>query len=357
MWNKTSLTQQLKLQYPIIQGPFGGSFSSVELVSKVSNLGGLGSFGLNSYSPDQILEIDKQIKEKTSKPYALNLWVPFYKEAITNYTLEDFEELKGVFKPYFDALELKLPDFLEPKLQNFETQIEAVLEANPPVVSFIFGVPDLEIIKALKQKNIKIIGTATTLDEGKYIASSGLDCIVASGIEAGGHRASFLEVPEKSTMTTEALVQVLVPNVKLPVAAAGGITRGKDIAKMLDLGASGVQMGTAFLATKASNASALHKRLLLSEEVLKTSLTKVFTGRLARAIETNLSAALMQEKKVAPYPIQSMFLSSLRKKALENNELGYSAFWAGQPSSPLKYKDVEELFSALLEEITLHDGF
>lgn len=351
MWNKTSLTEQLGLQYPIIQGPFGGNFSSVELVSKVSNLGGLGSFGLNSYSPAQILEIDKEIKKNTSKPYALNLWVPFYKEEIRNYTLEDFEELKGVFKPYFDALELKLPDFREPKVPNFEAQIEAILKANPPVVSFIFGVPNPEIIKALKQKNIRIIGTATTLDEGKYIAASGLDGIVASGIEAGGHRASFLEAPEKSTLTTEALLQTLVPNVRLPVVAAGGITRGKEIAGMLHLGAAGVQIGTAFLATKSSNASVLHKSLLLSEEVLKTSLTKVFTGRLARAIETNLSTVLMQEKKTAPYPIQSMFLSSLRKKALENKELGYSAFWAGQPSLPLKYKTVEDLFSALLKEI------
>jgi nitronate monooxygenase len=351
MWHKTSLTEKLKLQYPIIQGPFGGSFSSVELVSNVSNLGGLGSFGLNSYSPAQILKIDQQIKEKTSKSYALNLWVPFYEEAVEDYTLEDFEELKGIFKPYFDALELSLPNYQKPKTQNFEAQIEAILKAKPPIVSFIFGVPAPEIIKALKQKNIKIIGTATTLEEGGIIAAAGLDCIIASGIEAGGHRASFLEVPEKSTMTTTTLVQALVPNIALPIVAAGGITRGKDIAKILHLGAAGVQMGTAFLATKASNASALHKHLLLSEEVLKTSLTKVFTGRLARAIETNLSTSLMQEKKVAPYPIQSMFLSSLRKKALENNQLGYSAFWAGQPSSPLKYRDVEELFSALLKEI------
>jgi len=351
MWNKTNLTEQLKLQYPIIQGPFGGNFSSVELVSKVSNLGGLGSFGLNSYTPTQILEIDKQIKGKTSKPYALNLWVPFYEEAIENYTRKDFEALKSVFKPYFDELNLSLPNFPTPKMQNFEAQIEAILKANPPVVSFIFGIPTPEIIKALKRQHIKIIGTATTLEEGKCIAAAGLDGIVASGIEAGGHRASFLEVPEKSTMTTATLVQQLVPRVALPVVAAGGVTRGKDITKMLHLGAAGVQMGTAFLATEASNASDLHKDLLLSKDVLKTSLTKVFTGRLARAIETNLSTSLMQETKVAPYPIQSLFLSSLRKRALENNVLGYSAFWAGQASSPLQYRSVEELFVALLKEV------
>ncbi|MGH1338123.1 MAG: NAD(P)H-dependent flavin oxidoreductase [Aureispira sp.] len=351
MWPKTSLTNQLGLQYPIIQGPFGGNFSSVELVSKVSNMGGLGSFGLNSYEPAAILAIDKEIKERTSKPYALNLWVPFYEAAIEKYTVEDFEELKVVFKPYFDALELSLPDFPTPKSPSFEAQIEAILKAKPPIVSFIFGVPHPEIIKALQQKNIKIIGTATTLEEGKAIAAANLDVIVASGVEAGGHRASFLEAPEKSTTTTANLVQALTSQVTLPIVAAGGITRGKEIAKMLDLGAAGVQMGTAFLATESSNASSLHKQLLLSEEILKTRLTKVFTGRLARAIATNLSTALMQEKKVAPYPIQSLFLSPLRKKALENKELGYSAFWAGQPSSPLTHTTVEDLFIALLTEV------
>ena len=351
MWPNTSLTARLKLQYPIIQGPFGGNFSSVELVSNVSNVGGLGSFGLNSYDPASILTIDKEIKERTSKPYALNLWVPFYEAAIEQYTIEDFEELKTVFKPYFDALELPLPDFPRPKLPNFEAQIEAILKARPPIVSFIFGIPPPEIIKALKQKSIKIIGTATTVEEGKAIAEANLDVIVASGIEAGGHRASFLEAPEKSTRTTVDLVKALVPQVAAPIVAAGGITTGKDIATMLHLGAAGVQIGTAFLATKSSNASFLHKHLLLSGELLKTRLTKVFTGRLARAIETNLSTSLMQEKKVAPYPIQSLFLSALRKKALENKELEYSAFWAGQTSTPLKHTTVEDLFAALLEEV------
>lgn len=354
MWNKNKLTQTLNIQYPIIQGPFGGSFSSVELVTKVSNLGGLGSFGLNSYNPDQIIAINQAIKKRTRKPYLLNLWVPFYQKEIEGYTLEDFEKLKSRFKPYFDDLKLDLPNFPVPNTQNFEAQVEAILKAKPPIVSFIFGIPDPLILKKLKQAAIKIIGTATTFEEAQKLEEAQFDAIVASGTEAGGHRASFLTAPEKSTLSTKDLVKELVGKINLPIIAAGGVTNGEDIVQVLSLGVEGVQMGTVFLATESSNASLLHKELLLSSNLLNTSLTKVFTGRLARAIATNLSEKFIEENVVAPYPIQSLFLSSLRKKAIENKNFSYSAFWSGQPSVPLKYKRVEDLFTALLREVVLN---
>lgn len=351
MWNKNNLTEVLKVQYPIIQGPFGGSFSSIELLTKVSNLGGLGSFGLNSYDSTQILAINDAIKRLTTKPYLLNLWVPFYQEEMEHYSLEQFEELKHRFKPYFDALEVDLPTFPVPKTQSFDAQIEAILKAKPPIVSFIFGIPDALILKELKQSAIKIIGTATTLEETKAIEAAQFDAVVASGIEAGGHRASFLDLPENSTLSTKGLVKELIGNIDLPIIAAGGIANGKEIIQMMRLGAQGVQMGTAFLATQSSNASLLHKELLRSPKGLNTSLTKVFTGRLARALTDNLSKNFLEEKVVAPYPIQSLFLSSLRKKSLEKKEFSYNAFWSGQLSVPLRHERVEDLFSALLREI------
>ncbi|MBL4670489.1 MAG: nitronate monooxygenase [Flavobacteriales bacterium] len=352
MWNKTQATELLKIKYPIIQGPFGGTFSSVKLVSIVSNLGGMGSFGLNSYSPVEILEIDKEIKQLTNKTYALNLWVPLKNDPADNYEKKDFEELKKLFKPYFDKMKIPLPEIPNPKTQDFEMQIESILKTKPPVASFIFGIPPKEIISELKRRGITSMATATTLEEAVMIEEAGIDFVVASGSEAGGHRASFIKLAEESLTSTHLLIHQVVDNVNIPVIAAGGISNGRDIADILKLGASAAQIGTAFLATNESNASTIHKSKLLSNEPIKTDLTKVYTGRLARAISNNLSKDFEKKnnERIAPYPIQSAFLKPLRKISIEQNKLDYVAFWSGQPSSILKYKSANQLFNSLVYE-------
>jgi nitronate monooxygenase len=352
MWNKTQATKLLKIKYPIIQGPFGGTFSSVKLVSTVSNLGGMGSFGLNSYSPEEMLEVDKEIKQLTNKPYALNLWVPLKNDPTDNYEKEDFEELKKLFKPYFDEMQIPLPEMANPKTQDFEMQIESILKTKPPVASFIFGIPSKEIISELKKRGITSMATATTLEEATLIEEAGIDFVVASGSEAGGHRASFIKSAEESLTCTRLLIHQVVDNVNIPVIAAGGISNGRDIADVLKLGASAAQIGTAFLATNESNASTIHKSKLLSNKPIKTALTKVYTGRLARAISNNLSRDFetTNNEIIAPYPIQSTFLKPLRKISIKQNRLDYVAFWSGQPSTTLKYKSVVELFASLKEE-------
>ena len=353
MWNKTQATELLKIKYPIIQGPFGGTFSSVKLVSIVSNLGGMGSFGLNSYSPVEILEIDKEIKQLTNKTYALNLWVPLKNDPADNYEKKDFEELKKLFKPYFDKMKIPLPEIPNPKTQDFEMKIESILKTKPPVSSFIFGIPPKEIISELKRRGITSMATATTLEEAVMIEEAGIDFVVASGSEAGGHRASFIKLAEESLTSTHLLIHQVVDNVNIPVIAAGGISNGRDIADILKLGASAAQIGTAFLATNESNASTIHKSKLLSNEPIKTGLTKVYSGRLARAISNNLSRDFekVNNERIAPYPIQSDFLKPLRKISIKQNRLDYVAFWSGKPSSILKYKSANKLFNSLVDEV------
>ena len=148
------------------------------------------------------------------------------------------------------------------------------------------------------------------------------------------------------------MIHQVVDNVNIPVIAAGGISNGRDIADILKLGASAAQIGTAFLATNESNASTIHKSKLLSNEPIKTDLTKVYTGRLARAISNNLSKDFEKKnnERIAPYPIQSAFLKPLRKISIEQNKLDYVAFWSGQPSSILKYKSANQLFNSLVYE-------
>jgi len=352
MWNKTRAAELLKIKYPIIQGPFGGNFSSVKLVSTVSNLGGMGSFGLNSYTPEDILKIDKEIKNLTNKPYVLNLWVPLKNDPVDNYKKEDFEVLKKSFKPYFEQLQVPLPEMSKPTTQNFELQVEAIFKSKPPVASFIFGIPSKEVIVELKKRGIVTIATATTLEETLMIEEAGIDLVIASGSEAGGHRASFVKPAEESLTCKRLLVHQIVDNISIPVIAAGGISNGKDIADILKLGASAVQIGTAFLATNESNAPAIHKSKLLASEPIKTDLTTVYTGRLARAISNNLSKDFnnSDHEILAPYPIQSAFLSSLRKASLEQNNSDFVAYWSGQLSTLLKHTSAEKLFGSLIEE-------
>jgi len=355
MWNKTPATELLKIKYPIIQGPFGGKFSSVKLVSSVSNLGGMGSFGLNSYSPEEILRIDKEIKLWTEKPYMLNLWVPLKDDPANNFENKDFDALKKAFKPYFEQLKVPLPEMPNPKTQNFEFQVESILKARPPVASFIFGIPPKEVILELKKRGITSMATATTLEEATMIEEAGIDLVITSGLEAGGHRASFNKTADESLTCTRLLIHQVVDNVKIPVVAAGGISNGKDIADVLKMGASAAQIGTAFLATDESNAPDFHKSLLLSSELIKTDLTKVYTGRLARVISNSLSRDFKNNdvKNIAPYPIQSAFLSPLRSASVEQNKLDFVALWSGQPSTTLKYKSVVKLFNSLKKEASI----
>ena len=359
MWNRTAVTELLGIKYPIIQGPFGGRFSSTRLVSMVSNLGGLGSFGLNSYDAEEILDIDKEIKSLTSHPYVLNLWVPLKKDPADIFNERDFAKVRESFRKYFDETGAPFPEKYEHSKLSFDDQIEAVIQAKPPIASFIFGVPPKELISELKLRGIVVMGTATSLEEALLIEDSGFDLVIASGSEAGGHRASFIGSAEDSLSTTKDLLSAVVGKVRIPVIAAGGITTGIDISEMLRIGADAAQMGTVFLATEESDASAMHKRKLLSKTSFQTALTKVFTGRLARTITTPFIENLneIENDRLAPYPIQSAILSPLRKLAKEKGLLDFEAFWAGQPSQALKHKTTESLFSSLIKEASASSTF
>lgn len=351
MWYNTRVTEVLNLKYPIIQGPFGGGYSTPELVSIVSNAGGLGSFGAMHLTPQEIIDVNKSIRFLTDKPYSINLWISDRDERLSNYNEGAFERLKRVFKPYFEEFQVTLPDM--PVLSNprFEDQVVALLDAKPPVLSVIFGIPPADVVQECKKRNIKIIGTATTSDEALALEEAGVDVVVASGFEAGGHRGSFLGSVESSLTGTFSLIPQVSDRVSIPVVAAGGIADGRGIAAALVLGAEGVQIGTAFLACAESNATDLHKQKLFSDESRYTVLTKVFSGRLARGIRNKLAAELKEpENDFAPFPMQKAFLAPLTAKILEHKKQEYMGFWAGQSTPLIKHKSANELFHALVED-------
>src|SRR5450432_2001010 len=187
---------------------------------------------------------------------------------------------------------------------------------------FVFGIPSADILEQCYKVGILTAGAATTLDEALALEAAGVDMIIASGFEAGGHRPSFLAVAESSTTGTFVLLQLIKEKVKTPVIAAGGIANGKAVAAALALGADALQIGTAFLATDQSNATAIHKKMLFSDAAKYTTLSRAFTGRLGRGITSRIAKDLIgKENSFLPFPLQAQFISHLRKADRKSTRL------------------------------------
>lgn len=343
------VTQKLGLKYPLIQGPFGGGLSSVKLLSTVSNEGGLGSFGAHYLSAQEIEALTKEIRGQTQKPFAINLWVGDRDGDGMHLPKAQFELAYEKLKPYFEELGLKKPEYPESFGKKFNEQIEGLLRAKPPVFSFVYGVPDSAVLNECRKLGITTIGTAITPDEAVALDEAGVDLIVATGFEAGGHRVSFLRLAENSLFGTLALIPQVVDQVKAPVIAAGGIADRRGVAAALALGAEGVQIGTAFLATEESNAGELHRSKLFSSEAKYTALTRGFTGRLARGIPNRMMREMNQyhSQDLAPYPAQAWFTSKLKQAALDQNRGDLMSLWCGQAAPLMKHRRAIDVIKSL----------
>lgn len=349
MWTNTPITKALDLLYPVIQGPFGGGVSSTQLVAAVSNAGGLGSFGANALSPAQITDVVTDIRAKTSRPFAINLWV--MTEAEPGLNAATFEKVAGWFAPYYRELGLETPKPPARFAQDYAAQIEALLEAKPPVASFVFGIPSKDILQACRKRGIFTIGTATTVEEAEALEEAGLDAVVATGLEAGGHRPSFLRSAEDSLTGTLALVPQVADRIKIPVIAAGAIADGRGIVAALALGAQAVQIGTAFLGCAESGAPSVHREMLFQPEARDTQLTRVFSGRLVRAIRNRFMDDMTKHAAdLPPYPIQNWFSGSLRKAAIEQGKADFLSLQAGQGAGLLKERTAQALMDKLVRE-------
>ncbi|WP_276381144.1 nitronate monooxygenase family protein [Flavobacterium sp. H4147] len=355
MWYNTKASELLGIDYPILQGPFGGNLSTVELTAAVSNAGGLGGYGAYTNTPQEIFEIDKQIKTATHKPYNINLWVSDHDIPQSGLTDEQFDKTAALFKPYYDEAEIPLPEKPAPFQSRFENQLQVILDIRPKVFSFMFGVPSADVLEQCRRSGIVTVGAATTLDEAIFLDNAGVDMIIASGFEAGGHRPSFLTDAESSVTGTFVLLQLMREKIKTPFIAAGGIADGKGIAAALTLGASAAQIGTAFLATDESNALPIHKEMLFSDAAKYTTLSRAYTGRLGRGLTSRVSKQMTgKEFGYLPFPLQTTFIAPLRKAAIEQQKWDMILFWGGQISPILKHTKAAALMNALIEETTAH---
>ncbi len=351
-WNQNRLTEKLGIEYPIIQGPLGG-MSSQELTAAVSNFGGLGSFGAHSLEPEAIKDMIARVRTLTSKPFAMNLWVSMEDEGAR--TSGEIEFNRSLEPLAAHLTELGAP----PAVYNpyspirFEDQARALLDANVPIFSFIYGIPQTEILDECRAKNIVTIGTATTPDEAKALQDAGVDTIVASGFEAGGHRGSFLGRAEDSLTGTLSLVPQIVDTVDVPVIAAGGIGDARGVIASLALGAEAVQMGTVFLSFQESGASRLHRDALRGQDAGHTGLTRGFTGRLARGLHNRLMEELNRnDSEILPYPLQRGLVKNLSIAAQAAGRSDLLPLWAGQSARLIRYIDMTTFLSSLIAEIT-----
>jgi nitronate monooxygenase len=351
-WNENRLTAKLGIDYPVIQGPLGG-LSSQKLTAAVSNFGGLGSFGAHGLTPEAIKEAIREIRSLTSKPFAMNLWVSMEDEGARTSDENAFNRSLAPLATHLAALGAPRPTFKPYSPARFEDQVRVLLDEKVPVFSFIFGIPPREVLDECRAKSIVTIGTATTPDEGAALQEAGVDAIVASGFEAGGHRGSFLRAAEDSLTGTLSLVPQIADNVDVPVIAAGGIGDARGVVAALALGAEGVQMGTVFLACEESGASLLHRQALRGKKAGHTALTKGFTGRLARGIHNRLLQELNQEgTAVLPYPLQRSLVRNLAIPAEAAGRSDLLPLWAGQSANLSTCTDVAGFLTSLVEEIS-----
>ncbi|PZQ88280.1 MAG: 2-nitropropane dioxygenase [Leifsonia xyli] len=335
----------LGIRHPVLLGAFGG-LSNVSLTAAVSESGGLGQYGLYGYSGDRIRETVAALRAATTRPFGLNLWIPRGDEVTPAGV--DPAEVTAALAGFYAETGINAPRVPQAFLPAYEEQFAAVLEARPAVLGVVYGVPSADEIAAAHERGIRVLGTATTVAEARALAVGGVDAIVASGAEAAGHRVSFLRPAEESLVGTFALVPQIADAVEVPVIAAGGIADRRGVAASFALGAEGVVVGTAFLATRQSAATAAHRLAVATASADDTVLTRAMSGRLARGIPNRAVREIEASERIAPFPAQNWATGVFRAEAARRDEGELLSLWAGQAAPLARHTDAVELFAELV---------
>ena len=339
------LRELLGIELPIVQAPMAGAQGSA-LAIAVSNAGGLGSLPCAMLTPDAIRAELEAIAASTSHPYNVNFFChvsPAHdagREAAWRRTLAPFYAEFGLNAGEIPSAPARVP---------FGADTADVLEAfRPPVVSFHFGLPSPALLARVRGWGSKIVSSATTVEEARWLEAEGVDAIVAQGLEAGGHRGMFLSDDLTTQVGTLALVRRIVQAVKVPVIAAGGIADAEGVVSALALGAAGVQIGTAYLLCPEATTSVVHRAALKSESAQHTAVTNIFTGRPARGVVNRAIRELGPINGAAPaFPLAAAAMAPLRAHAERLGSADFSPLWAGQNATGCKEIPAAELTRTL----------
>jgi nitronate monooxygenase len=342
----TRLTDLFGIELPIVQAPMAGA-SDAEMAIEVCEAGGLGSL------PCAMLDVNAAraqlttIRERTPRPFNVN----FFCHAEPTADPVRRRHWREALAQYYLELDLDLRQELPAGGRStFDLEMcEVVEEFRPAVVSFHFGLPAPALLQRVRATGAKIMSSATSVEEARWLEDHGCDAIIAQGVEAGGHRGMFLTGDVASQVGTIALLPQIADAVSVPVIAAGGIADARGIAAALLLGADGVQIGTAYLACPEATISALHREALRHGD--STALTNIFTGRPARAIVNRVVRELGPLTSIAPeFPLAVADVLPLRAKAESIGSPDFSPLWSGQGAALVKSMPARALTHALAEE-------
>jgi len=326
-----TLQSLLGTEFPLIQAPMAG-VQDHALAAAVSNAGGLGSLPCAMLSMEGMKKELAALKAKTTRAFNVNFFAHTPptpspdREAAWREALAPYYREYGIDPATIPAGPGRMPFSAE--------AADALAEFKPAVVSFHFGLPSEPLLARVRAMGSKIICSATTVEEARWLESKGVDAIIAQGREAGGHRGIFLSEDLATQVGTLALLPQVVRAVRVPVIAAGGIADRQGIAAAMALGAAGVQIGTAYLLAKEATTSSVHRAALKSEAAQHTALTNLFTGRPARGIVNRIMRELGPINPVAPaFPLATSAIAPLRAKAEARGIGDFSPLWAGQNTS------------------------
>jgi len=342
-WPRREICDLFGIEHPILLAPMAGS-TTPALVAAVSNAGALGGHGCGVMAPDKVREDIAAIRAATNRGFQVN----FFCHDLPDPEGDAGPAMRAALAGYYKEAGLgDLPSITNPWPRFDEEVLEIVLDARPAVVSFHFGLPDEAAVARIKDAGMRVLSSATTVDEAVELERRGVDAVIAQGFEAGGHRGTFLGRVDSGTVGTMALVPQVADAVDVPVIAAGGIADGRGIAAAFMLGASAVQIGTAFLTSPEAATSDLHRAELLSERARRTTVTHSVSGRPARGMRNRLldETETIQDE-AAPFPMQASLTGPLRGAG--NPE--FMALWAGQAAPLNRAMPAADLVQVLVDE-------
>ncbi len=342
-----NLAQLFGIALPLIQAPMAGAQGSA-LAIAVCNAGGLGSLPCAMLGADALREELSRIRAGTDKPFNVNFFchaqptVDAVRTARWTAALTPYYQEFGIDPATISAGPGRLP---------FDANAADILDQfRPEVVSFHFGLPSADLLARARAHGAKILSSATTVEEARWLEAHGVDAIIAQGLEAGGHRGTFLSDDLTTQVGTIALLRQVVQAVKVPVIAAGGIADAAGVAAAMALGAAGVQIGTAYLLCPESTTSAVHRAALCGQVAAHTALTNLFTGRPARGIVNRIMRELgpINVADAPAFPLATAAIAPLRAAAEQRGSGDFSPLWSGQNASGCKPIPAAELTRELM---------
>ncbi|HWK47433.1 MAG TPA: nitronate monooxygenase family protein [Stellaceae bacterium] len=347
-WPDRRILDLLGIELPIIQAPMAGP-NTPALVIAVAEAGGLGSMPCAMLSPEQMRNEVGIVRQRTSKPINVNFFCHTPAPADPAREASWRRRLASYYKEFGLDPNVSVP---ASNRAPFDSVLcDLVEELRPEIVSFHFGLPKPDLLERVKATGARILSSATTVAEAVWLEEHGCDAIIAQGFEAGGHRGIFLSDNLSTQIGTMALVPQVVDAVKVPVIAAGGIADARGIVAAFALGASAVQLGTAYLFCPEMNVPAVHRQALRSARDDETALTNLFTGRPARGIVNRLMREVGPISETAPaFPLAGGALTPLRAKTEPTGSGDFMPLWSGQGARLAREMPAGELTLRLADE-------